>query len=328
MKKLLLLLFVGLISIISNAQNELPKAIQDINSAVEKINKEKGFLMIVRYLTDSDSITPFCDGVWINDNQITKVRVVEPISGKVAISEYYFEYSRLIFTRVRVFHENTEEEDLLANEYPINDTNFRKGYFNYDELMGQDYLIYEGKDTLFWGARMQRKGYKLWKKHQTLLNFNPYEYLKYDSIVAYDFDGRGGGSITNGKGKLDKTAKNGARLPQLFVDSLIMTVKDTNTYGGMNSVCFNPRMGIVFYNKGKAVSTINICFECNSMAADKNLPAMSYHTLITGGDDYIVRSPRFGFTPLGRKRLKAICSQLGLQYCPKEESIWDKEIED
>lgn len=324
MKKLLLILFVGVISITSKAQNELPKVIQDINTDVEKINKEKGFLMLIRDLTDSDPFTPFSDGVWINDNQITKIRVVEPISERVAISEYYFKNSRLIFTRVRMFYENTEEEDLQANEYPINDTNFRKGYFSYDELMGQDYLIYEGKDTLFWGARMQRKGYKLWKRYQKQLNFNPYSKMQYDSIVAYDFDGRGGVTITNGKDKLDKTAKNGAKLSKLQIDSLLITVADTNTYGGMNSMCFNPRMGIVFYNKGEITSTINICFECNSMVADENLPAMGYHTLIGGGDDYIVRSPRYGFTPLGRKRLKAICSQLGLKYCP-EESFWDKD---
>lgn len=321
MKKLFILLFVGLISIFSNAQNELPKVIQDINTDVEKINDELGDLTIINSLHFAK---PYAHSICVNDNQITKIREYKPVAKEVLITEYYFKYDRLIFIRSSNVGEDTGEEDLLQKEYLISDTNFRKGYFSYDELMGQDYLIYKGKDTLFWGATMQREGYKLWKKYQKRLKFNPYKKIQYDSIVAYDFDGRGGVTITNGKDKLDKTAKNGAKLSQIQIDSLLMAVADTNTYGGMNSMCFNPRMGIVFYTKGKAVSTINICFECNSMIASENLPAMGYHTLISGGDDYIVRSPRFGFTPLGRKRLKALCSEFGLKYCP-EESFWDKD---
>lgn len=325
MKKLLILLFVGLISIISKAQNELPKAIQDINTSVEKINKELGDLTILNSLHFSK---PYAHSICINNNQITKIREYKPVSKEVLITEYYFKYGRLVFVRSSNVGEDTGEEDLLQKEYLISDTNFRKGYFNYDELISQDYLLYEGKDTLFWGVRMQEQGYILFDKYRKYLNYNPYKTLEFDSVVAYDFDGRGGGAITNGKGRLDKTAKNATMLSRQQIDSLIETVTDTVSYGGFSAACFDPHMGIVFYKEGKVASKIDVCFSCNFLASSEILHATSYHLLRDFKEDYMINSPRYGFTPLGRKKLRTLCSQLGLKLCPKEDSIWDKAPED
>lgn len=302
MKKLLLLLFIiGFSSTIVNAQGDLPKAIQDINLEVEEINtvnKENGFLMLDGDLIDSFSLD---DNVWINDNQINKIKEVNHLSGKVSITEYYFKYDRLIYL---------ENLDDYNNSDPV----VRQGYFSYDKLISQDYLIFEGKDTLFWGVRMQKEGYSLWKKYQTRLNFNPYSTIQYDSIVAYDFNGEGGGSIVY-KDKLDKTAKNNTTLTQPQIDSLLFFVTDTNTYGNGTSACFDPHLGIVFYKDKKIISTIDVCFGCNYLVSSTHLPAQSYHSRVNTYDDYVIHQSYQGFSDEGKRRLLWLCKNLGLKYC-------------
>jgi hypothetical protein len=312
MKNLLIILFIGLVSIPTKAQSNLPKAIKDINTDVERINKELGepFKEI-----DNLSKRPITYNIWVKDNRIQKIKTHQPLPSAFTTTEYYFKYDRLIY--VANISSNLTGDSTIAF-----------GYFNYDELISQDHLIYEGEDTLFWGATMQREGYTLFDKYRKYLNYNPYKTIEYDSVVAYDFRGEGGGSITNGKGRLDKTAKNGTMLSEQQIDSLIETITDTTTYGGFSAACFDPHMGIVFYKNGKAMSTIDICFECNYLVSSEILHATSYHLMRDFREDYMVNSPRYGFTPLGRKKLRTLCSQLGLELCPKEESIWDKETED
>jgi len=234
MKKLIIVLIIGLVSIATKAQNELPKAIQDINADVAKVNNEQGDFTIINSLHFSK---PYAHSICINNNQITKIREYKPVSKEVLIIEYYFKYSRLIFARSGIVGEDTGEEDLLQKEYSISDTNFRKGYFDYDELISQEYLVYKGKDTLFWGNVMQREGYRLWHKYQKLLNFNPYTTMQYDSVVAYDFMGKEGAIITDGSGRLNRTAKNGISLSKQQIDSLTIAIADTTTYGGASAAC-------------------------------------------------------------------------------------------
>lgn len=322
MKKLLLLILVGFSLTTVNAQDDLPKAIQDINKTIFNISRDIRGVNAKEFTTNKWTKYK----VWIHDNQIKKIRFEESLANASTTTDFFFNYDRLI--SVKYFFTAYRSRGFKSQRKIKDSTVSRDSYFNYDELISQDYLIYEGQDTLFWGATMQREGYRLWKKHQNLLNFNPYKTMQYDSIVAYDFEGDGDVSIMNEMGELDKTAKNGVRLSRGQINLLIETVTDTTTYGRMNSACFMPHMGIVFYSNGKIVSTINICFACNYLISDVVLPARNYYTQTDGGDDYIMRIPRFGFSLIGRKKLKALCSDLGLEYCPKEERFWDKEIED
>lgn len=304
MKKLVTLFIAGLITITTKAQSELPQAIQDINKDVKEINEGLGKPINETGLSGD---VLFSHDVWIKNNNISKVVATKGNSK----TEYYFKYDRLIFIKNTLTYIVFKEETFVKNDSVVE----REGYFNYDELISQDYLLYEGEDTLFWGVTVQKEGYRLWKKYHHRLNFNPYSAMLYDSIVAYDFRGEGGGSIVY-KDKLDKTAKNNIKLSQQQTDSLLFFVCDTGTYGNGTSACFDPHMGIVFYKQGKIISTIDVCFGCNYLISSTYLPAQSYHSRVNTYDDYLIHQSYHGFSEEGKRRLKWLCVNLGLEYCP------------
>ncbi len=296
MKKLLIIVLVGFASLTLTAQP--PKAIQDIIDNVEEINNAIGD-SIREY--DTAFKRPAKIDIWIHDNQIKKIIVDQLLPYANSLTYYYFKYSSLVYVKHTFLSEEYHKKEI--KEYGFAGTDsvvVQEGYFEYDELLSKDYLIFEGDDTLFWGVEMQKQGYTLFDKYRKHLDYNPYKTLEYDSVVAYDFRGEGGGSITDGKGRLDKTAKNGTTFSQAQIDSLITTVVDTSSYGGFSAACFDPHMGIVFYNEGKVVSKIDVCFECNYLVSSETLHAPRYHTNRSFGDDYMITTPKYGFSYEGR----------------------------
>lgn len=146
-----------------------------------------------------------------------------------------------------------------------------------------------------------------------------FPFLKFDSVIAYAYNGRGHQEdnqiITVYKSELNHTAElPGVKLSGDQATRILDILNDTLTYRGYTAGCFDPRMGLVFYVKDKVIAYVSICFECNWLRASPDIDALE-----RSGD-----SGFRGFGKEGRNKLKAFCSELGLNYCDAESPLFDK----
>src|SRR5436190_12861743 len=92
---------------------------------------------------------------------------------------------------------------------------------------------------------------------------NPFARIRYDSVVAYNFalnDPRVH-TILKKDSTLDKTTiRPGKKLTLSQTKSLIKTITDTLTYGGVAYACFEPKHAFIFYKKSSIVALVEICF--------------------------------------------------------------------
>jgi len=154
---------------------------------------------------------------------------------------------------------------------------------------------------------------------------NPFSKLGYTKIVAYNFALEGSHeqwSILTENGNLVRsTVPPGRSLSKEETDKLIFMLTDTSTYGGTSAACFEPRLAFVFYKESKIVGCVNVCFECNYLRSNPEIPAQNYYNHEIG--DHIV--PSFGFSKQGRKRLIELCKKLNMPYCVQDrESMFDE----
>jgi hypothetical protein len=144
--------------------------------------------------------------------------------------------------------------------------------------------------------------------------------ISFTEVIAYSFNiGLQGElrDIVHDHG-VNPTAKlPGKKLDSEQVKELFSIMNDTGTFGGGKAACFYPRMGIVFYYKGMITGQLNICFECNSMGQNMRLPGMEHYN----NEEKFYRT---GFSREGRKKLKRLCSSLGLEQCNDHSELFDK----
>jgi hypothetical protein len=173
---------------------------------------------------------------------------------------------------------------------------------------------------------------------------NPFAKLKYDSVVAYNYNTddeynydeelivnkkiNKGVGITCTK-KLDKE-----EIKQI-TDILI----DTATYGNGTAACFEPRFALIFFKKAKIVAVIEICLECNRLSSSVEIYAQTRQFYVSIDDKEVayydapkhIREdknttirPYTGFTKDGRKRINDFCKQIKMSYIIGLEAIWDE----
>lgn len=137
--------------------------------------------------------------------------------------------------------------------------------------------------------------------------------FSFDEVIAYDYDGEmesfGIEIIQNNK--LTPYKKKAVLTPKQ-IKNLITDLNAETTYGGSKAFCFNPHLGIVFYNKKKVVAYISICFECNYLVSSKLIP-VTEKKIIAIYDDLVVFDS--GFSELGVEKLSALCQELCFSHC-------------
>lgn len=290
---------------IDSLRNSRPEPIKNIDSLVREINLKSANVKPVKI----DSLNLM---LWLEENHIVKIEVKNIGANYHSGENYYFKNDRLV----------------LASQVQIELRTFFSDrntfYYEYDEVISQEKLQIIDKDTLFWGIDLLKQGYKLFDQFKHLQNFNPFDSLVYDEVVAYDFDGKDGREIVM-DGKLVKDAKNPKTVTKEQAGLFIQTITDTATYGFGSPGYFEQTIGIVFYNNKKIAAHISISFDANSLKSSVYLPATQYYFDIVAGDDYYTRYPIQGFSPQARKQLRKLCSELGLKNCPTKDGIWDGE---
>jgi hypothetical protein len=147
-----------------------------------------------------------------------------------------------------------------------------------------------------------------------LAQSNPFAGIRYDRVIGYNFamhDGRVH-TILNKDSTLNKTTiLPGKKLTSKQTKSLIKTITDTLTYGGVPYACFDPKHAFVFYRKSSIVALVEICFACSNIRSTPEIPAVSYYPRKT---DH--QYSNYGFSKSGENSLMDFCRKLGLEVPP------------
>ncbi|WP_299277949.1 hypothetical protein [uncultured Psychroserpens sp.] len=150
---------------------------------------------------------------------------------------------------------------------------------------------------------------------------NPFAKLKYDKVVAYEFQGEGDVLIIEClKNQNEKINKNKA-LSKKETQSIEHILTSEKAYGKGKAFCFDPHFAIVYYLKDEIVCSIDICLDCNSLVSSIKIPATKLK-YIKIGDDYSY--PADGFSKISRKHIYEFCKALNfVKYLKPLESIYD-----
>jgi len=119
---------------------------------------------------------------------------------------------------------------------------------------------------------------------------NPFQTLKFDKVIMYDFKGGKGSDlyIVDDKGQLAKSISKNVELDKENVSRLISKLGDSKSYGAPTSACFDPHLGIVYYAQGKIVGHITICLDCNRLYSSVEIAAQKQGKIGQGKNAYYI----------------------------------------
>lgn len=138
--------------------------------------------------------------------------------------------------------------------------------------------------------------------------FNPFEKLDYDKVIAYEYQGEGGLLIENCLNKKKEKIYKKITLTEKQTEKLETILISEKSYGNATMSCFDPHFGVVYYLKEKIVGTVSICLECNSLISSEKIPATELK-MIKISDDYSY--PAKGFSKIARKNIYNYCKEIG-----------------
>jgi hypothetical protein len=176
-------------------------------------------------------------------------------------------------------------------KYPINNRDLRKS------VTFQDSLIYTIK---YHDLSMNQIEYKY--KYFPKCNFT--------TVKVFPLDG----NPNNGGAKsVLKSKSDGTELTKSQVDDFLKIINDTNSYDNSSSACFEPSIGLVFYDStNRACSYLSLCLDCNNIYCSPSLPGRLDH--------------QDGFSLKTRKKLRRIFTDWG--YAPHVFSSFYDDEED
>lgn len=137
---------------------------------------------------------------------------------------------------------------------------------------------------------------------------NPYDNLKYDKVVAYEYQGEGGLLIVNCLNNEKEKINKQVTFTKDQIEKIELILTSEKSYGNLTMSCFDPHFAIVYYLKNKIVGSINICLDCNYLIASEKIPATELN-IIKISDDYSY--PAKGFSKATRKEIYNYCKEIG-----------------
>ena len=119
---------------------------------------------------------------------------------------------------------------------------------------------------------------------------NPFQSLKFDKVVFYDFVvvGEKTSVIVDGNGIPIQTILKLVQPDASTVKSLNFKLGDKKSYGAGTASCFDPHCGFVFFLKDKPVAQIMICLGCNRLHSSIDIPAQKQGKQGQGKDTYYI----------------------------------------
>lgn len=151
------------------------------------------------------------------------------------------------------------------------------------------------------------------KVNLKVINSKPFDTLKFDKIIAYDFEGseEPNPSVLNKNNNFTNVILKQQFLNKEQSQFLIESLSNNSTYGGTFAACFNPHLGFVFYNNDKIVFKVDVCLSCNYLISSSDIPAMTSKMIDKGTEN---EYPAFGFSNSGKKKIKKLCKELNFFY--------------
>ncbi len=138
--------------------------------------------------------------------------------------------------------------------------------------------------------------------------YNPFEKLKYNKVVAYEYQGNAEllieRCLEEEKEKINKTRTLTNDEIRRFEN--IITAK--TSYGNTTMSCFDPHFAVVYYLEEKIVGAVSICLDCNYLISSEKIPATELK-MIKISDDYSY--PAKGFSKGTRREIHDYIEELG-----------------
>lgn len=151
---------------------------------------------------------------------------------------------------------------------------------------------------------------------------NPFSLLRYDKVLAYEYQGEGGLKIEVCLENEEEKISNTIELKQYQVEELEKLFTSDTSYGTTTASCFDPHFAVVYYAKDEILASVSICLDCNYLISSLEIPATSKKFIIVS-DDYSY--PAKGFSPTARKSIHAFCEEIGFdKYLKPLGSIYDE----
>lgn len=155
-----------------------------------------------------------------------------------------------------------------------------------------------------------------------LAQSNPFRKIKYDRVVAYEFQGEGGRTIDYCLKRDSIRIHKSKVLTVQQVSQFEKIITATSSYGKSTASCFDPHLAVVYYLKKEIVATVDVCLDCNHLSSSANIPATSSKKVQITED---VAYPAHGFSKEARKSLYKFCKTLGFeQYLRPLVSVFDE----
>ena len=142
----------------------------------------------------------------------------------------------------------------------------------------------------------------------------PFKDLKFNKVIAYDFDGdeEKYATVFDNKTRIfNPVVLHQKELNKEQIENLISFLIDSKTYGEGIAACFVPHLGIVFYHDNQFVFEVDVCLDCNYLESTIEIPARKTKKikLEDGSDLYLI-----GFSKIGKQKIIGLCKELNLDY--------------
>ena len=151
---------------------------------------------------------------------------------------------------------------------------------------------------------------------------NPFEKLRYDKVVAYEYQGEGELLIEQCLKEEKEKINKMLILKKNQIEKLERILTSKNAYGNTTASCFDPHFAVVYFLKDKIVGSIDICLDCNYLIASEKIPATEFK-MIKVSNDYSY--PAKGFSKNTRMEIYQYIKNLGFtKYLSPLTSILDR----
>jgi len=151
---------------------------------------------------------------------------------------------------------------------------------------------------------------------------NPFAKLKYDKVIAYEFNGTAGWTIDIVLERDRSRFEQQRILTETQTLEFEKIISKSGAYGQATAACFDPHFAIVYYNKNEVVAQVDICLMCNYLTSSIKIPSQ-WEVLYDKGTEF--ERPARGFSKSTRKKLDSFIKELGFtKYLKPLESIFDE----
>lgn len=140
----------------------------------------------------------------------------------------------------------------------------------------------------------------------------PFKDLHYDKVIAYDYEGSMEAyvQVVEVQGFSPVITKQ-QFLNQEQVNGLTQLLSAPSSYGETTAACFEPHLGIVFYQSDTMVLQLNICLDCNRITSTLPIPA-TQTVLVNEGE--ALEYAREGFSESAVSEIVSLFKALDFSY--------------